>query len=228
MIRICWTLFLIAALQSSTPSTCRGQEKAQSSKALNARGIQFDITLAEVPARFGSTFGCRFLHGTTTFSLGTLHDSKETWGFLKLLQILRTNKQAKLISKPHLILAFIPSRDEKKGLRKQYGSVSVQFEPFDTRLSLGPTLLRNGMIELCVEVEMSRFSGQFVSVGGTVVPGRETQRNSTTIDLKNGQTLVLVMRSLPDVKGKSDREKVILITPILVKSDQTAINPEEK
>jgi pilus assembly protein CpaC len=104
-----------------------------------------------------------------------------------------------------------------------------------------PSTIGNGKIHLEVEPEISNLNAaNGVSIQGTVVPGRDTQRVNTTVELETGQTFVIggliqhtvatndrktpVLGDLPFVgvffSNKQDsqveQEVVILVTPYLV------------
>jgi pilus assembly protein CpaC len=184
---------------------------------------------------------------------GVVHNG---WGFLGFLNALRTEGVAKFIAEPRLVTksgrpaSFLVGGEQAIPVPAGLGQIGVQFEEFGTRLNFLPIVLGNGKIHLEVEPEISNLNAaNGVTIEGTVVPGRDTQRVNTTVELETGQTFVIggliqhtvatntrktpVLGDLPFVgtffSEKSDnqveQEVVILVTPYLVDSqscDQVA------
>lgn len=72
------------------------------------------------------------------------------------------------------------------------GAISVQFKPFGVGLGFTPTVLGDGVINLIVEPEVSSIdTSASVTVGGVSVPGLQTRRASTTLELRDGQSFAI-------------------------------------
>ena len=180
----------------------------------------------------------------TNISFGVLHAGS---GFLSFLQALRDESVLKLMAEPRLVTlsgkaaSFLSGGEQAVPVPAGLGQVGVQFEEFGTRLNFLPIVLGNGKIHLEVEPEVSNLNAAFgTSVNGTVVPGRDTQRVHTTVQLEDGQTFVIggliqknttattrkfpILGDLPFVgaafRGSSfvetENELVILVTPHLI------------
>ncbi|MGN5225014.1 type II and III secretion system protein family protein [Aeromonas veronii] len=68
----------------------------------------------------------------------------------------------------------------------------IEFKKFGISLELTPTLLDNNRISLTVSPEVSTLSREnSVTIAGVVVPGIETRRTTTTIELADGQSFAL-------------------------------------
>lgn len=126
---------------------------------------------------------------------GVLHNS---WGFLFFLQALRDESVVKLMAEPRLVTlsgrpaSFISGGEQAIPVPAGLGQVGVQFEEFGTRLNFLPIVLGNGKIHLEVEPEFSDLNpANGTSINGTVVPGRNTSRVNTTVQLEAGQTFVI-------------------------------------
>jgi pilus assembly protein CpaC len=167
--------------------------------------------------------------------------------FFGLLQALRNESIAKILAQPKLVtLSGRPASllsggqqaiPEAAGL----GSVSVRFEPFGTQLTVLPIVLGNGRIHLEVTPEVSNIDPSVgTSIMGTVVPGRNTQRVQTTVEMEDGQTLALggliqntvtatdqkvpILGDLPFLGtafssksfSETESELVVLVTPHLI------------
>lgn len=175
---------------------------------------------------------------------GVIHNG---YGFLGFLQALRQEGVAKLLAQPRLVTksgrpaSFLVGGEQAVPVPAGLGQIGVQFEEFGTRLNFLPIVLGNGKIHLEVEPEISNLNAaNGVSIQGTVVPGRDTQRVNTTVELETGQTFVIggliqhriatntrktpILGDLPFVgtffSSKADldieQEVVILVTPYLV------------
>jgi pilus assembly protein CpaC len=72
------------------------------------------------------------------------------------------------------------------------GQVSIEFKKFGVGLSFTPTVLKDGLINMKIEPEVSELdSTQSVAIGGVSVPGLIVRRASTTVELKDGQSFAL-------------------------------------
>jgi pilus assembly protein CpaC len=189
----------------------------------------------------------------TNVFFGILHTN---WGFLGFLQALKDENVLKLLAEPRLVTlsgrpaSFLSGGEQAIPVPAGLGQVGVQFEEFGTRLNFLPIVLGNGKIHLEVEPEVSNLNpANGTTIQGTVVPGRDTQRVHTTVELEDGQTFVIggliqrdvtgsttkvpVLGELPFIGAafssksftEAERELVIMVTPHLVDAmscDQTA------
>jgi pilus assembly protein CpaC len=119
-------------------------------------------------------------------------------GFLAFLQALRDESVAKIIAEPRLITqsgrpaSFLDGGEQAVPIPAGLGQVGVQFEEFGTRLNFLPVVLGNGKIHLEVEPEVSELDAGFgTNISGAVVPGRDTRRVHTSIEMEDGQTFVI-------------------------------------
>ncbi len=223
----------------------------------NSRNFFFGSTVAQAvqqPASVGSlASGAVFgpapnLIGVpaanTNVLFGVVHSG---WGFLGFLEALRQEGLAKFLAQPRLVTksgrpaSFLVGGEQAVPVPAGLGQIGVQFEEFGTRLNFLPIVLGNGKIHLEVEPEISNLNAaNGTSISGTVVPGRDTQRINTTVELETGQTFVIggliqhttasntrktpVLGDLPflgvffsaKVDNEVEQEMVILVTPYLV------------
>src|SRR5262245_15126301 len=143
-------------------------------------------------------FGTQILNsapGAGNLFLGAI---KNSGGFIGFLQALETQGLAKTLAEPRLVslsgrqASFLDGGEQAIPVPAGLGQVGVQFEEFGTRLNFVPIVLGNGKIHLEVEPEVSVLDAAAGTViGGTVVPGRTTQRVRTTVELEAGQTFVI-------------------------------------
>lgn len=119
--------------------------------------------------------------------------------------------------------------------------LGVEFKPFGVSLSFTPTVLGDKVISLIVEPEVSSIDPTAsVTINGLVVPGLQTRRASTTIELRDGESFAIagllrrdfqttvrqlpILGSLPIIGSlfrssgfqKGETELLIVVTPRLV------------
>jgi pilus assembly protein CpaC len=121
-------------------------------------------------------------------------------------------------------------------------AITIEFKPFGVGLSFTPTVLADGVINLVVEPEVSSIDpSASITVNGLIVPGLQTRRASTTLELRDGESFALaglirrdfqttvrqvpLLGSIPIIGAlfrssgfqKGETELVIVVTPRLVK-----------
>jgi pilus assembly protein CpaC len=121
-------------------------------------------------------------------------------------------------------------------------AITIEFKPFGVSLAFTPTVLEDGIINLVVAPEVSSIDpSASISVNGLVIPGLQTRRAKTTLELRDGQSFALaglmrkdfqdtvrqfpVLGSLPIIGAlfrstgfqKDETELVIIVTPRLVR-----------
>ncbi len=167
--------------------------------------------------------------------------------FFGFLQALRDESVVKLQTFPKVVVmsgrqvSFLSGGEQAIPVPAGLGQVGVQFEEFGTRLNALPIVMGNGKIHIELEPEVSSLNAAFgTQIGGTVVPGRDTQRMRTTVELESGQTLCIagliqntvtgntrkvpILGDLPFIGvafsqkfyNENEIELVILVTPRLV------------
>ncbi|WP_242122814.1 type II and III secretion system protein family protein [Sphingobium sp. Sx8-8] len=124
-------------------------------------------------------------------------------------------------------------------------AITIEFKPFGVSLGFTPTVLDDGIINLVVEPEVSSIDpSASVTINGLTIPGLQTRRASTTLELRDGQSFALagllrrdfqdtvrqfpILGSLPIIGTlfrssgfqKGENELVIIVTPHLVKPMQ--------
>ncbi len=131
----------------------------------------------------------------TNLLFGVLHNG---WNFLGFLQALREDDLLKIVAEPHLVTmsgtpaSFISGGEQAIPVPAGLGQVGVQFEEFGTRLNFLPIVLGDGRIHLEVEPEFSTLDpANGVNIQGTTVPGRDTHRVHTTVNVEDGHTIVI-------------------------------------
>lgn len=120
-------------------------------------------------------------------------------------------------------------------------AITVEFKPFGVSLGFTPTVLGDKVINLVVEPEVSSIDpSASITINGLVVPGLQTRRASTTIELRDGESFAIagllrkdfqttirqlpILGSLPIIGTlfrssgfqKGETELLIVVTPRLV------------
>ncbi len=128
------------------------------------------------------------------------------------------------------------------------GGITIEFKPFGVSLAFTPTVLADGIINLQVEPEVSSIDPTAsITVNGLTIPGLQTRRASTVLELRDGESFALaglirkdfsttvrqvpLLGSIPVIGAlfrssgfqKGETELVIIVTPRIVqpvKADQ--------
>lgn len=120
-------------------------------------------------------------------------------------------------------------------------AITVEFKPFGVSLGFTPTVLGDKVINLVVEPEVSSIDpSASITVNGLVVPGLQTRRASTTVELRDGESFAIagllrrdfsttirqlpILGSIPIIGSlfrsssfqKGETELLIVVTPHLV------------
>jgi pilus assembly protein CpaC len=120
-------------------------------------------------------------------------------------------------------------------------AITVEFKPFGVSLGFTPTVLGDKVISMIIEPEVSSIDpSASVTINGLVVPGLQTRRASTTVELRDGESFAIAglirsdfqttVRQLPILGSipilgslfrsssfqKGETELLIIVTPRLV------------
>jgi pilus assembly protein CpaC len=151
--------------------------------------------------------------------LGFVNNKQSFFGFLNAL---RNEGLAKVISEPRLMTlsgrtaSLLDGGEQAIPVPAGLGQVGTQFEEFGTRLNFLPIVLGNGKIHLEVEPEVSRLDAAAgTSIQGTIVPGRATQRVHTTVEMEDGQTLLLGGLIQRDNNGTTSKVPILGDLPLI-------------
>ena len=121
------------------------------------------------------------------------------------------------------------------------GGITVEFKPFGVSLAFTPTILADGIINLQVEPEVSSIDpSASITVNGLTIPGLQTRRANTVLELRDGESFALaglirkdfattvrqvpLLGSIPIIGtlfrstgfNKGETELVIVVTPRIV------------
>ena len=183
------------------------------------------------------------------------------------LRALRRNSVLTILAEPNLVAmhaqeaSFLAGGEFPVPVPQATGGggasvVTIQFKKFGVQLNFTPYIEDNDVIRLRVNPETSTIDDAIgTEINGTVVPGISTRRVSTTVELKQGQTLALAgllnveldaqtsripgLGDLPYIgrmfsntsNRRVERELLVLVTPYMVSpmsSDQQVRLPGQE
>jgi pilus assembly protein CpaC len=121
------------------------------------------------------------------------------------------------------------------------GTTTIEYKQFGVSLAFTPTVLADGRISMRVRPEVSTLTDSTVSINGYNIPGFNTRRAETTVELGSGQSFMIggllnntnsgsldkapFLGDLPIIGAlfrsqnfrRQETELVIIVTPYLVK-----------
>jgi pilus assembly protein CpaC len=132
------------------------------------------------------------------------------------------------------------------------GQITIQFKEFGIRLNFLPTITPRGTIHLVVTPEVSSLDySNGLTVSGFTVPGLDTRRVQTEVELQNGQSFVIAglldnqvteqLNKMPGISSipvlgklfqsksysRSKTELLVTVTPELVGPIPAGMKPPE-
>jgi pilus assembly protein CpaC len=198
---------------------------------------------------------------TSTTLFGIFEPSE----FQFFLSALRKNSLLRILAEPDLVAlngheaSFLAGGEFPVPVTQGGGgavpTVTVQFQEFGVRLGFLPFILDGDVIRLTVDPEVSSIDftlGTVLVPGGTPVPGLDTRKAHTVVEMRPGQTLAIAgllqltmdgttsripgLGDLPilgpffsnTTGDRIEKELVVLVTPYLVEpmnADQKAPTP---
>ncbi len=121
-------------------------------------------------------------------------------------------------------------------------AITVEYKPFGVSLAFTPTVLDDGVINLVVAPEVSSIDpSASININGLTIPGLQTRRAKTTLELRDGQSFAIAgllrkdfqstvrqfpfLGSIPIIGAlfrstgfqRQETELVIIVTPRLVR-----------
>ncbi len=183
----------------------------------------------------------------TLFSLGDLNieaflDTLESKGLSKTLAeptlVALTGERASFLAGGEFPVPVVQAGQGGGG----GNAITVEFKPFGVSLGFTPTVLGDDVINMIVEPEVSSIDPTAsITLNGLTIPGLQTRRASTTLELRDGESFALagllstdfetsveqlpILGSLPIIGSlfrstryrKGETELLIIVTPRLVK-----------
>jgi len=171
-----------------------------------------------------SAAGAAALGGILGSGTGDLGNSSTAFGIFPsgdwqiILRALRQNGLVRVLAEPNLMAMsghranFLAGGEFPVPIPQATGvggnSVTVDFREFGVRLDFLPFVLDEDRIRLSVTPEVSTIDftlGTTLVAGGDPVPGLNTRRANTTVELKPGQTLAIAGLLQIELGGQTNR-----------------------
>ena len=96
------------------------------------------------------------------------------------------------------------------------GRVTVEFKPFGVSLGFTPTVLGDKTINLVVEPEVSSIDpAASIQLNGISIPGLQTRRASTTLELRDGESFAIAGLLQQDFQTTINQVPILGSIPIL-------------
>lgn len=225
-----------------------------------ARGGTSYTSLSQ-PILFGQVSGQEPASGGYGFSGGgTL---QRVYPLAAQVNALVEENKARVLSEPSLMVLDgsegsilvggeipIPVAQSSSGTGGVNASISIEYKPYGVRLLVSADLVGDSAVRMTVTPEVSELNyGASVQIGGFVVPSLTVRRATSTLQMADGETLVIgglysnttsrqveripLLSQIPvlgeffknTVTRKEENELLILIQPEIVTPDTTRSRP---
>ncbi|WP_338243556.1 type II and III secretion system protein family protein [Aurantiacibacter hainanensis] len=95
-------------------------------------------------------------------------------------------------------------------------AITVQFKPFGVSLAFTPTVLGNGVINMVVEPEVSSIDpSASVTISGLTVPGLQTRRARTTLEVRDGESFAIAGLLRDETQATTNQLPLLGSLPII-------------
>src|SRR5262245_22101431 len=95
-------------------------------------------------------------------------------------------------------------------------AITVEFKPFGVSLAFTPTVLADGVINMEVAPEVSSIDpSSSIVVGGLRIPGLQTRRARTTVELRDGESFAMAGLIRRDFKDTINQFPILGSIPII-------------
>lgn len=133
----------------------------------------------------------------------TVLSVNEVDNLLGLLDVAEQSGRFRILAQPNIIAANgeeatflaggeLPVPVAQPSAATGVTAVTIEYREFGIRLKFVPEILSRELVKLEIEPEVSNLDfGNAVSFGGFLIPALRTRRASTTLDLREGQTLAI-------------------------------------
>lgn len=183
--------------------------------------------------------------------------------FAAQLSALITENKARVLSEPSLMVLDgcegsilvggeipIPVAQASTGSNGSNASISIEYKPYGVRLSVNAAIVGENKIQMTVTPEVSDLNyGATVQIGGSVIPSLTVRRATSTLQMGDGETLVIgglysnttsrqvvripLLSQIPvlgeffknTTTRKEESELLILIEPEIVTPDTVGAHP---
>ncbi len=178
------------------------------------------------------------------------------------LQALEAKSMAQILAEPNLLTAsgheasFLAGGEfpfpTLQGGGSGVGQITIQFKEFGIKLNFLPTITPQGMIHMVVTPEVSSLDyANGLTISGYTIPGLDTRRVTTEVDLRDRQSFVIAglmdnqttqqLNKIPGIGDipvlgklfqsrsvtKNDDQLLVFVTPELVRPIPADVKPPE-
>lgn len=185
----------------------------------SSQQVMLEVRFAEVNRQLGNKVGVNISGlsrgGTFGFNTGTSLDGAAPDAFATItksfsigntdidatLDLLERKGLSKTLAEPTLVAlsgekaSFLAGGEfpiPVDSSNRASGDLTIEYKSFGVSLGFTPTVLADSVISLLVEPEVSSLDpSASVSVNGIVVPGLQTRRASTTVELRDGESFAI-------------------------------------
>jgi pilus assembly protein CpaC len=144
--------------------------------------------------------------------------------FAVLFRALRDNSFMKILAEPNLVAvtghsaSFLAGGEIPIVVGGAFGSTTIEYKQFGVQLEFTPTILPDDMIRLRVAPEVSSLdfaNALTLRAGASPIPGLISRRVDTTVELREGQTLMLAGLLQVDLAAQTQRIPGLGDLPVL-------------
>ncbi len=181
-----------------------------------APGVQDSSTLAAN----GLSSMLTTLPGATATAIGIFDASN----FAVLFRALRDNAFMRILAEPNLVAingedaSFLAGGEFPIAVPQQNGVNTVEFRRFGVNLDFTPTIYPDDTIRLRVAPEVSSLDfsiGVTLSPGASPIPGLNSRSADTTVELREGQTLMMAGLLQVEISAQTQRVPGLGDMPVL-------------
>jgi len=149
--------------------------------------------------------------------------------FAAQLNALITENKARVLSEPSLVVLDgfdgsilvggeipIPVAQSSNGTSGTTASVAIEYKPYGVRLLVGAALVGDSVVQLTVTPEVSELDyGAGLQLSGFSVPALTVRRATSTLQMADGETLVIGGLYRNTVSRQVDRIPILSQIPVL-------------
>lgn len=177
----------------------------------------------------GTTTAGGLFTSTVTGSFGVIRRSNINIAGLSIdafVDALETKGFAKTLAKPTLVAlsgetaSFLAGGEfpipVAQGGNNNGTAISVEFKPFGVSLGFTPTVLGDKTINLKVAPEVSSIdTNASIALGGLEIPGVQTRRAQTTLELRDGESFAIAGLLQQDMSTQVNQVPLLGSLPII-------------
>jgi pilus assembly protein CpaC len=156
----------------------------------------------------------------TLFSIGDLNieaflDTMERQGLSRTLAepnlVALSGERANFLAGGEFPIPVVQSGSGGGG-----NAITIEFKSFGVSLGFTPTVLGNGVINMIVEPEVSSIDpAASITINGITVPGLQTRRASTTLEMRDGESFAIAGLLRDDTRTTVNQLPLLGSLPII-------------